>query len=196
MNEIWNDVSGQSWGKLHWVTDVESSITEFGWRWHGFIFFSCLLFYVLEIFHNKKLKGKETMKIFRAPREFLIEWWLCRGRGSSCWLALDREGGGLFFSTGGGRSDGVFMWPCWRGRNGPGARGEWQVQAQGRGLTTAVSFPPIYSFQGETQFSQQHRGGGLVWAEPWACPKNMVPVTLAFLGTKGMAFEVRSADVL
>lgn len=82
-------------------------------------FFSCLLFYVFEIFHNKKLKGKAMMTIFRAPRERPIEWRLCRGRGSSCWLALDRASGGLFFSTGGGQSDGVFTGPCWSGRKRP-----------------------------------------------------------------------------
>lgn len=50
------------------------------------------------------------------------------------------------------------------------------------------SLVPLHpSLWGQTQFSQQHQGGGLVWARPWACPKNMAPVTSAFLGTKGMA---------
>lgn len=36
-------------------------------------FFFCLLFYIFEVFHNKTLKGKETVRCFKAPHDQLIE---------------------------------------------------------------------------------------------------------------------------
>lgn len=139
-------------------------------QWHGFIFFFPAYFVMsLKFSIIKNQKGKKQWKF----SELLVSAWLNGGCAVGEEVAVDgcwtKRAEGCSFPLEVAR---VTEFSCDHASvagNGPGARGEWQVWAQGRGLTIA----------------------GV-----WACPRNMAPVTLVILGTKGMALEVRSANIL